>query len=348
MSKGGAPTQRMSKGGAPPQRTNEGGAPPRRLGLLDARAARPGPRPAEEYPYPLGYRVAGDLTITGHLAAGKSSHLYQVWSARDWCAFTCKIISPDCAGSRARIGALRREARILRAVGHPNIVRYYGAGEHEGLPFLLLEYLEGASLFDVLETQPGRRLEITDAIRAAVHLGAALYHLHRRGFLHLDLKPANLLLRDGVPVLIDLDSARRADADRRPSHRLGTAPYMAPEQALRQPLGPAADIYGLGALLYELLTGRWVYEDVYAVPTEGGRPRQFPQADGEPPPPPRTFRKAIPETLEQTVLACLETDPANRFASMHPLLLALVGELPEPVALWPAGVRAERRQHPRD
>jgi eukaryotic-like serine/threonine-protein kinase len=327
---------------------NDGGAPPRRLGLLDAREARPGRRPAEAYPYPLGYRIAGDLTVTGHLAAGKSSHLYQVWSARDWCAFTCKIISPECAGSRARIGALRRESRILRAVGHPNIVRYFGAGEHDGLPYLLLEYLEGASLFDVLETQPGRRLEITDAIRAAIHLGAALYHLHRRGFLHLDLKPANLLLRDGVPVLIDLDSARRADADRRPSHRLGTAPYMAPEQARREPLGPAADIYGLGALLYELLTGRWVYEDTYAVPGEDGRPRQFPQADGEPPPPPRGFRKAIPKTLEQTVLACLANDPADRFNSMHPLLLALVGELPEPVALWPAGVRAERRQHPRD
>jgi eukaryotic-like serine/threonine-protein kinase len=109
-------------------------------------------------------------------------------------------------------------------------VRSYGVGEHDGLPYLLLEYLEGPSLFDVLETQPQRRLEISDAVRAAIHIGAALYHLHRRGFLHLDLKPANLLLRDGVPVLIDLDSARRAT---RPAAepRLGTAPYMAPEQA---------------------------------------------------------------------------------------------------------------------
>jgi eukaryotic-like serine/threonine-protein kinase len=327
---------------------NEGGAPPRRLGLLDAREARPGRRPPADFPYAVGYRIAGDLTITGHLAAGQSSHLYQVWSARDWCAFTCKIIAPEFAGSRARMGALRRESRILRAVGHPNIVRCFGSGEHEGLPYLLLEYLEGASLFDVLENQPGRRLEITDAIRAAVHLGAALYHLHRRGFLHLDLKPANLLLRDGVPVLIDLDTARRADPERRPKRRLGTAPYMAPEQARREPLGPTADVYGLGALLYELLTGRWVYEDVYDEPGPDGRPRQFPQAEGEPPPPPRLFRKAIPETLEQTVLGCLAPDPADRFPTMHQLLLALVTELPEPVSLWPAGVRAERRQAPRE
>jgi serine/threonine protein kinase len=324
------------------------GAPPRPVGLLDVRDARAERRSREQFPYPVGYRISGDLTVTGHLAAGRTGHLYQVWSARDWCAYTCKIVSPEHAAVRADLAALRREARILRAVGHPNIVRCYGVGQHEGLPYMLLEYLEGASLFDVLESRPHRRLEINDAIRAAIHLGAALYHLHRRGFLHLDLKPANLLLRDGVPVLIDLDTARRVDSERRPSRRLGTAPYMAPEQARREPLTPCADVYGLGALLYELLTGRWAFEDVYDEPMADGRPRQFPQADAEFPPPPSRYRADLTDSLERTVLTCLAPDPEDRFSSMHPLLLALVGELDEPVALWPEGVRAERRQYPRD
>jgi serine/threonine protein kinase len=326
----------------------ERGAPPRPLGLLDVSGARPDRRSREHFPYPVGYRIAGDLTVTGHLAAGRTGHLYQVWSARDWCAYTCKIVSPEHAEVRADLAALRREARILKAVGHPNIVRCYGVGTHDGLPYMLLEYLEGASLFDVLESRPQRRLEISDAVRAAIHLGAALYHLHRRGFLHLDLKPANLLLRDDVPVLIDLDTARRVDSDRRPSRRLGTAPYMAPEQARREPLGPGADVYGLGALLYELITGRWAFEDVYAEPTEDGRPRQFPQADAELPPPPSVYRPDLPASLDRTVMTCLATHAEDRFTSMHPLLLALVGELEEPVSLWPEGVRAERRQHPRD
>jgi eukaryotic-like serine/threonine-protein kinase len=324
------------------------GAPPRPLGLLDARRARRGHIASERYPYPVGYRIAGDLTVTGHLAAGRNCHLYQVWSARDWCAFTCKILSPERSGSRQDVAALRREGRILSVVGHPNVVRWFGMGEHDGLPFMLLEYLDGPSLFDVLERQPQRRLEISDAVRAVVHIGAALYHLHRRGFLHLDLKPSNMLLRDDVPVLIDLDTARRADPNRRPHRRLGTQPYMAPEQARREPLGATADVYGLGALLYELLTGRWVYEHIYDQPLADGRPRQFPQADGEPAPSPRLFRPDISATLERTVLSCLAHDENERFPSMHPLLLALVGELEAPVSLWPAGVRAERRRHPRD
>jgi eukaryotic-like serine/threonine-protein kinase len=210
---------------------NEGGAPPRRLGLLDAREAQPGRRPTEEYPYPLGYRIAGDLTIIGHLAAGKSSHLYQVWSARDWCAYTCKIVSPDrapvpqptwprCAANRASCA--------LWAI--PTSSAITAPASTTACPTCCSSTWTVRHAVRCAGAQPGRRLEISDAVRAAIHLGAALYHLHRRGFLHLDLKPANLLLRDGVPVLIDLDSARRSDPERRPSRCNGTAPYMAPEQ----------------------------------------------------------------------------------------------------------------------
>jgi serine/threonine protein kinase len=324
--------------------------PPRPIGLLHTRDARAGKRARENYPHAIGDRIAGDLMGIGHLARGRIGHLYQVWSARDWCAYTCKILSDEHRGSRSDVAALRREAKILTRLRHPNIVRFFGEGEDDGLPFILMEYLEGASLFDVLEDQPERQLVLQDALRTGIHLGSALYYLHRCGFLHLDLKPANLILRDQVPVLIDMDAARPWAATRRPSRRLGTAPYMAPEQATRAPLGPEADVYGLGALLYELLTGRWPFEDVYTR-EEGDSTtfeRQFPQAAGLQPPPPRQYRPEMTESLERTIMTCLSTAPSDRFSTLHPLLLALAAELNEPVSLWPPGLRVERRQIPRD
>jgi eukaryotic-like serine/threonine-protein kinase len=323
-------------------------APPRRLGLLHP-GEEPPPRAGHgAFSFPVGARIAGDMVVIGQLACGRVGELYQVWSAREWCAFTCKIGGPASESSRAAIAALRREARLLRRLRHPNIVRGYGEGEHDGRPFLLMEYLEGPSLFDMLEARPGRRFDATDAIRAGIHLGGALHHLHRLGWLHLDLKPANLLLRDAVPVLIDLDTARRI-ASERPLSRLGTAPYMAPEQVTRAPLTPAADIYGLGAVLYELVTGRWPFEEAYEAALPNGRTarHQYPQVDGALPQPPRRFAPEISTTLEHTILTCLEPDPADRFDSMHALLLALAGELDAPVSLWPPGVTAERRRAPR-
>jgi len=324
-------------------------SPPRVLGLREpdgSHGVRHGHPPAGEFPYAVGARIAGDLTILGHLAVGRLCHLYQVWSAGEWCAFTCKILAPARHGRRADVAALRREARVLSGLRHPNLVRGYGGGEHDGLPYLLLEYLEGPSLFDLIEARPGRKLEPADAVRLAIHTGAALYHLHRGGTLHLDLKPANLLLRDGVPVLVDLDAARRIGGP--PSRkRLGTPPYMPPEQAARLPLGPAADVYGLGALLYELLTGRWPFEHVYQNRSLSAEARQFPQLDGARPPALRRFAPGITDTLERIVLRCLEPEPRDRFEGMHPLLLALQDELGAADSLWPDGVRAERRRAPR-
>lgn len=324
-------------------------ARPRRLGLLTAIEQVPDRSVLRRYPYALGDRIAGDLTVTGHLAAGRIGHLYQVWSANEWCAMTCKILAPHLRGDRRAVAALRREARILRRLRHPNLVRSFGHGEHDGLPFLLMEYIDGPSLFDLLERRPGRRLGIADAVRVAIHMGAGLYHLHRNGYLHLDLKPANLLLRAQIPVLVDFDAARRLRPYRSPSEPLGTAPYMAPEQVRLEPLTPATDVYGLGAVLYEMVTGRWPFEAAYTGEEPRiGEERRYPQLGEAPPPSPRRFNAEIPKSLESTILRCLAPEAEGRFPGMHPLLLALGEELDEPVALWPRGTQAERRRSPRE
>lgn len=322
-------------------------SPPRRQGLLQAIRSSAS-RERGRYPYAIDDRIDGDLTVIGHLAKGRWGHIYQVWSASEWCPLTCKIVAPDHADDRRALAALRRESRILSRLAHPNIVQQYGAGDHDGLPYVVMEYLEGPSLLDVLEDSEDRRLSVADAVRAAVHVGAGLYHLHRRGFLYLDLKPANLLIKDQVPVLIDFDTARPRSMKRRPRDPTGTAPYMAPEQVWRDPPTPACDVYGLSAVLYELLTGRWPFESVYTGEEQrSGEERDYPQLGQAPPPSPREFNGDVPASLEETVLRALERDPADRFPSLHPLLLALVAELGER-GLWPHGVRPERRSEPRE
>ncbi|HWV57694.1 MAG TPA: protein kinase, partial [Longimicrobiales bacterium] len=138
---------------------------------------------------------------------------------------------------------------------------------------------------------------------------------------------------------------RKLNPPRRPRTIQGTGPYMAPELVKRLAPSPAADVYGLGAALYELLTGRWPYEDVYTRrEPRAGLERQYPQLGDSPPPSPRIFNPDIPKSLDNTVLRCLARDPEDRFQSLAELLHAITAELAEPVALWPQDTPAVRRR----
>jgi len=337
-------------------------------GLAAARRWRHSPpRPSERFSLAVGDRT-GDLTVIGHLACGRVSELYQVWSNEHWCALTGKLSTPGASPEGAD-RSLRHEADVLRDLRHPNIVRFfrYETGQHSNRPHLLLEYLAGPSLFDLLEAMPKRRLHVPDAIRAVMHVGAAVHYLHRRGLLYRDLKPANILLREGVPVLVDFDVAVPLHA--LPGDRLGTAPYMAPEQVRGETLAPATDVYGLGVLLFELLTGRWPTEeppdedeDVWMEEEwEDGRtveepvhaPRPEEMSTGElrrhypqlvhPPSPPRRHNPQVPAELERIIFRCLATDPAKRFQTVSGFLAALAPLLKGPHRLWPEGAPVERR-----
>jgi eukaryotic-like serine/threonine-protein kinase len=338
---------------------------PRYQGLAAARRWTPEPsRPRAEFSLAVGDRV-GDMTVIGHLARGRVTELYQVWSNEHWCALTGKLVAPENLDRAQGASSFRREEEVLRKLQHPNIVRFFGSGEADGRPYLLLEYLAGPSLYEVLTSLVKRRLHVPDAIRAAMHVGAAVHYLHRRGYLYRDLKPGNILLREGVPVLVDFDVVRKIDPVRRPADRMGTAPYMAPEQILREPLSPATDVYGLGALLYEMLTGRWPTEeptddfdewdewsDMTMTPetSDGGvgelrtedLESRFPQLRRAPVPP-RQQNSQITPDLERLLLRCLAPDPKDRFQTVSGLLAALAPMLKGRHRLWPEAAPIERR-----
>lgn len=344
---------------------------PRYQGLAAARRWEHEPaRPRAEFSLAVGDRV-GELTVIGHLARGRLTELYQVWSTEHWCALTGKLAAPEHLGGEGP-ASFNREVGVLRKLRHPNIVRFYGSGVAEGRPYILLEYFAGPTLFDMLESLPKRRFHLPDAIRAAMHVGAAVHYLHRQGYLYRDLKPGNVLLREGIPILVDFDVVRKIDR-RRPSDRLGTAPYMAPEQVRREKLTPAADVYGLGALLYELVTGRWPTEEPVdedeewdedwdeddappprALPplgskdpvTTGDLIARYPQLT-HPPVPPREHHRGLDPALERILLRCLAPDPCDRFQTVSGLLAALAPLLKGRYRLWPENAPVERRSDTR-
>lgn len=209
---------------------------------------------------------------------------------------------------RARFQA---EARLAASLSHPNVVQIYEIGEYEGRPFLALEYVDGCSLDRRLAGQP-QPPRASAALVAT--LARAIHAAHERGIVHRDLKPGNvLLMRDGTPKITDFGLAKRLDAaaDMTASGAvMGTPSYMAPEQAQGNArlACPATDVYALGTILYEMLTGRPPFKAATLTDT-------LLQVASAPPVPPRQVRPQLPVDLQTICLKCLEKQPERRYAS---------------------------------
>ena len=258
-----------------------------------------------------------DLLVMRRLGGGGLAQVYQVWSFRHCAVFACKTPRIDCGDTSALSHALTREGQVLRAVAHPGIVRLFEIRAHPR-PCLLLEFLDGPRASDLLQ-QHGRLPRLA-AVRLAMHLGTTLLHVHRRDYLHLDVKPENVIVVSGRPVLFDFSLARR-QSPHRPAFREGTRLNMAPEQCLRHPLSPATDVFGLGCLLYRLLSGERPFR-AGSHEANAALEMRYPQVVDDPPPL-RQHQPHLPRGLESVVLRCLRRDPTERYPEMGSLLRAL-------------------------
>lgn len=220
------------------------------------------------------------------------------------------------AGERDR---LAREAQAVAALCHPNIVMVHDVGEFAGRPYFTMEFLPGGTLAEHLANTPQSPRTAAEMLRI---LSLAMHSAHQAGVVHRDLKPANVLLTsDGTPKISDFGLARILEAD--PSQtlgcaRVGTPSYMAPEQALGRSDGfcPSVDVYALGAILYELLTGRPPFRADSPLETQ----RQVVEQD---PAPPTRLNTRIPRDLETICLKCLDKQPVRRYASAAALAIDL-------------------------
>jgi WD40 repeat protein len=270
-------------------------------------AAADGPPvlPAGELPQVPGYEVQ---TVLGRGGVGV---VYKAWHLRLKRPVALKMLLAGPYADVEQRERFQREAEAVAGLRHANIVQVHDVGELDGRPYFTMEYVEGGSLARQLAgtPQPARQ-----AAELVATLAGAVQVAHDGGVLHRDLKLANVLLTaDGTPKITDFGLARRLEGEAgltRSGAPMGTPSYMAPEQAQGRAhaMGPAVDVYALGAILYELLTGRPPFKGETATET-------MLQVVSQEPVPPSRLNAPVPRDPETICLKCLEKEPARRYAS---------------------------------
>ena len=284
--------------------------------------------------------AAGDELVPGRivhrlLGGGRSYEAYLAFDEVLYCAVVVKVLRPWLARDPRALRQLRREAAMLDRMGHPVILRSFGAHLDGERPHLVLEHLEGPRLSRLLRKHGPLPLE--QVLPLSLEIASALHYLAGQGVVHLDVKPSNIIM-GAPPRLIDLSVARSTQDAVALDHVVGTDYYLAPEQADPRPgtVGPAADVWGLGATLFEAVAGfkPWSSRDF----TNEGGIRRYPQQTTLP----RDLPRTTPPALADLVLSCLSLQPGDRPtpAQIAQAVEPLIAALPRPVL---GGFRPQRR-----
>ena len=267
----------------------------------------PSEAPSSSWGFVEGEEIAPGLLALDLLGGGSRYEAYLAFDERLRYVVVAKVLRPDHVDDESALRGLRREADILASLNHPVIIRLLDARPDGARPYLVLELAEGPRVSTIIRRFG--RLDPEQAAPLAVELASALHYLHGRDLVHLDVKPKNAIL-GSPPRLIDLSIARSVAASARLRVPIGTDAFMAPEQCrptTQDPVGPPADVWGLGVTLYESVAGslpfpRGVDDD--DAPLE----ERFPQMHAHPDPLP----PGVPEPLADAISASLEANPDDR------------------------------------
>lgn len=229
--------------------------------------------------YAPGDRLPGGVRAWERLGVGYRCETWLAWSPTLWCPVVVKFPRPhQLEHPRAR-SALTREVAALGDNLHPALARIYADGTNEPVPYVVFEHVDGLALDD--EVDEHGAYEPQEVALLAASLLAGLRTVHARGCAHVDLKPANVVLRDGRPVLLDFGSARPVGAQQPPGRLIGSPGYAAPELEAGEPISAAMDLYGLGATMYEALAGQPAFDPDTAA-ADRPEPRALPESEVAP------------------------------------------------------------------
>jgi tetratricopeptide (TPR) repeat protein len=273
-------------------------------------------------------RSLGRYRLISELGAGGMGVVHRAHDTALDREVAVKVLPPELAAHPDRRARFEREARAVARLNHPNIMQVYDVGEDDGTAFAVVELIDGDTLRQLLTR---RRLAWDEAVAIALQVSQALAAAHAAGIVHRDLKPENVMVDDagrvkvldfGLAHLIGsagaVDEAAETEAAEltRTGMMLGTAGYMSPEQVKGEPCDPRTDVFALGCLLYELLTGRRAFTGATPAETSGAVLRDRP-------PLPSTIAPEIPPALDRIVERCLAKRQTDRFSTGHDVALAL-------------------------
>ena len=277
--------------------------------------ARAAPELAERSTSLIGRRL-GPYTIKSVLGVGGMGEVYRASDSQLGRDVAIKILPAVWLADPERRARFDREARVLAALNHPHIVVVHDFGEVDGRPFIVTELVEGVTLRARLDGGP---LPIREAIEIALQVTGALAAAHARGLVHRDIKPENVMVRpDGYVKVVDFGLAKLAGVQRtataaptvvtQPGQAAGTPSYMSPEQARAEPVDARTDVFSVGALLYEMVSGRLAFPgNSHAV--------AFAAILGDTPPPPTELNRDVSPALERIIVKALDKDRELRYQS---------------------------------